>query len=206
MDVVRLAVMGVGSLRAAPPVLAAISTYFGERPLQICLYDADQERLELMERFLSTSCSAGDSNPIISATEDAQEALENAERIILMVGENCARKHFRPTTPVEKLAGLTREEVILRWFDEVFEPGDAFVLNLIRSVQDLCGQNERCFAMSWPAELNEEERMRLPHQVLRWAKSTEPVIYYLEEQSKSPIKTWLDNPALIQSKDFETTS
>src|SRR4051794_39669255 len=95
MSIMRLAILGGGSVRCSPAVLASLATYFGERPLEIRMFDADVERLDLFDR-LARLCFAMTKNPhTLISTTDAVEATEAADRVILQVGENCARKYLK---------------------------------------------------------------------------------------------------------------
>src|SRR5689334_604604 len=91
----NLAILGAGSVRCSVPVIASIATYFGERPLDIRLYDADEERLDLFDRFARTVFAFNKNPHRVRTGIDAKELLEDVDRVILQVGRNCARKEAK---------------------------------------------------------------------------------------------------------------
>src|SRR5947209_12666480 len=95
MSVTRLAILGAGSVRCTTPVIASLATYFGERPLEIRMFDADMERLDLFDRLARLCFMMTKNEHTLISTCDAAEAIENAERAVLQVGENCARRYLR---------------------------------------------------------------------------------------------------------------
>jgi malate/lactate dehydrogenase len=95
MESVKLAVMGAGSVRCTVPVLATLATYFGERPLEVALYDADEERLDLFDRFARTIFVANNNQHTVTASAEYEEVAEGADKMILQVGPNCAAKQLK---------------------------------------------------------------------------------------------------------------
>src|SRR5687767_3239764 len=93
MGDIRLAILGGGSVRCTPKVVAALATYFGERPLEIVMWDSDGERLDLFDRFARYLFLMTSTPHRLISTTDPYEALQGADAVIFQVGVNCARKH-----------------------------------------------------------------------------------------------------------------
>lgn len=83
MEQASVAVLGVGSLRFGPPVLAALATYFGERPLEVVLYDERPEILDAMHRLARSFFKIRDARHAIVSTTDLDEAIRLADRYIV---------------------------------------------------------------------------------------------------------------------------
>ena len=49
--------------------------------------------------------------------------------------------------------------------------------------------------IAWPPEPSPQERMSIPHQVLRYLNGEEFVYGLLKQHQTSPLKSWLENPA-----------
>jgi hypothetical protein len=76
-------------------VIASLANYFGERPLDVHLWDSDPERLDLFDRFARLCFRMNKSKHSLMASEETQETLVDASAIVLMVGENCASKYLK---------------------------------------------------------------------------------------------------------------
>ncbi len=188
---VKIAVLGAGSVRCMPPVISALATYFGERPLEIRLYDSDEERLDLMDRFARHCFHFNDATHEVLYRPDPKEALEGADRIILQVGRNCARKYLR--VPYAE-ASNQGDKLVIRTLDALLDdlPPEVDVLSLQRmSVKVPLAFYRR---LDWPGEPTDEDLRWLPHQILRWIKSEEQIYKFLEEQEEAPLKLWLNDP------------
>src|SRR5579872_2570625 len=95
MEPERIAVLGAGSVRSMPAISSSLAAYFGERPLSVSLFDGDEERLDLFDRFCRILFTFNRAGHTLSSTLDPVEAMDGAERIILCVGQNCAVRYFR---------------------------------------------------------------------------------------------------------------
>ncbi len=207
----RLAILGIGSLRAGPPVIASLATYFGERELEIRLFDADEERLDLFDRLARACFLVEDAKHELESFSNSEEALEGAEQAILMVTENCAKKFLvgrhgkLPSKVVTTSDGESqvfepmREEYIGLATTEILValPDGAPILSLMRGGEALLFESARPLELSveqWPEPIDEETRWRLPHQILRWIKGDDPLFKLLEANRNSPIKRWLNDP------------
>lgn len=193
-----------------PSVAATLAAYFGERPLEIRLYDADLERADLFAQFARTCFLLTKAGHEVDVFPEPAQALEGADRVILQVGTNCARKFLlsvgrrdllAPDDPAPA-AGLTREGYRPRSYDRraVQEavnllapmiPPDAQVLSLQRADIEL-EQGPTLTRAQWPGEISIDERISLPHQVLRWVHGEEYPHGLIQASEKSPVKAWLD--------------
>lgn len=212
--------MGAGSVRAAPPVLATLAGYFGERELDIALYDADEERVDLADRLARALFLATKATHRLSAGTDAAQALAGADHVVFCLGENCALKFLglrrmpahadlelpleldplapasvrrtRPSAPVGEVTDATREALIRRATDRLMVlPGQsASVLWLVRGVS--APADRRVRALEWPSELSSEERAAMPHRILRWIRGDEKLSDLLDPYRDSPLKDWLE--------------
>ena len=194
----RMAVLGAGSVRCSPAVIAALANYFGERPMEICLYDVDEERLELFSRFARVCFTVTRSQNLVFECADLDEALEDADLAIVQVGENCARKylgsrpHLLGGLPIENLdspqaVAAAAEHMVP---EPLIEQGR--VLSLIKppapSALLACDS-----IVDWPPEIKPDERYKVPHQVLRWVRGEEYVNEWLAAHERTPLRTWLDD-------------
>ncbi len=186
-----MAILGAGSLRCMPPVVSALSTYFGERPLEIRLYDADEERLDLMDRLARHSFQLTKATHDLLYRPNPAEAIDGADRIVLMVGRNCARKFMRV-----KFSGVSSQDdlMITSTLGTLLAnaPPEADILSLERKSVGVPVSFFR--RMDWPGEMSDEDLRWLPHQILRWIKAEETLYEFLDAQEASPFKAWLDDP------------
>lgn len=177
-------------MRCSPPVVASLATYFGERPLQIRMYDADEERLDLFDRLARLCFMTTKSTHNLVSTTDADEALEEAAFAIVQVGENCARK-FLNMPPGEAEAVQRATNALVSRI-----PEEARVLSLLP--QSLQLPRERYYRLDWPGQLTDEERRSVPLQTLRYLNSEEYVHQLLKDNERSPLKSWLNDPSTAE--------
>jgi hypothetical protein len=173
MDEVRLCVLGAGSLRCMPGVIGSLATYFGERALEIHLWDADEERLDLFDRFARLCFMVNKCSHRLLATDDPAEALDKAERVIVAVGGNCARKMPAPgvSQAVAELAGKI--------------PAEAKILSLVEDGQEWDH-------VGWPEPISDQERFALPHRLLRYLHEDEYLHDFFKAYASTPVKSWLN--------------
>lgn len=211
MALERIAVLGIGSVRCAPAILGALGTYFGERELEVRLFDADAERLDLFDRLGRLCLLVGEAPHRRTAHDDWREALETADAAILCIGENCARhmlgvrKIVEPAeddapSPMAQRARTRREVLVPRATGSredalaaACEPVFAALqgVRTLSLVRDAIAPFE---SWPWPAPPTEAERRALPHQVLRWVRGEDPVRQLLDAHADSPLRAWLDRP------------
>jgi len=118
MSAIHLAILGAGSIRCTVPVLAALATYFGERPMEITLYDADEERLDLFDRLGRVCFFSAKSTHLLKSTTDYKEALEGVDLVVVQIGENCARKYLKENRR-QGFAELGRASLIEQAVDDL---------------------------------------------------------------------------------------
>lgn len=207
-----LAVLGAGSVRCSPPVIAALASYFGERPLEIRLYDSDEERLDLFDRFARACFNLTKATHALSGHLDPKEALDNADRVVLQVGTNCARKYLRASGKLKSAmandfqepAGSLQKDGYLPLAHDTAMIQDAlqFLLPNITPDSDVLSLQEEAVQLpvgrrfrrtDWPPEPTLAERVAIPHQVLRWIKGEEYPHALIAESERSPLKAWLDD-------------
>jgi hypothetical protein len=190
MSAIRIAIMGAGSVRCTVPVLTSLAHYFGERPLQISLFDADAERLDLFDRFARVCFTTMRQAHSLRSTEDATEALEDAEFVVFQVDENCARKFLsrrrhEPDPTDEALERLTS-----------MVPEGAQVLSL--AGQRLPLPSDRYECLEWPPMPTAAEEAGVPHSILRLLNQEDYPYELLRRYEQSPLKEWLNSPSRSQ--------
>ena len=192
MEPIPLAIVGAGSVRCAPGLIGSLASYYGERPLEVRLYDADEERLDLFDRLARLVFEDTSVEHSLRSTSDAAEALEGVRLVVLAIDENCARKYLRQAgqeVPVDNAEArrMAVESLVRRL------PEDALVLSLLPS--EIPVAQDMYYRIDWPPPLNEEERRGVPFQILRWLHREEPFFDLLDANDRSPFKQWLDDPS-----------
>jgi hypothetical protein len=191
--VVKLAVIGAGSVRCSVPVIASLASYFGERRLDIRLYDADEERLDLFDRFARVAFTTTDATHLVAATSDPQEALSEAERVILQLDANCAWKQLGRPGGHPPSGQPQIRDTIAESSGEILRDLEigASVVSLLH--EDVPIPLTSYYRLDWPGDISDNDRAALPHQVLRWIKGDEYVFELLKTYERSPLKAWLDD-------------
>jgi hypothetical protein len=195
---IRLAIIGAGSVRCTPAVIGALATYFGERPLHIRMFDADVERLDLFDRLARLCFVTTHSTHTLLSSTDLADTIHDADRVVLQVGENCARKYLRESHRMG-IANLSAAAMIEQAVEEIsgLIPAEADVLSL--QFEDIEIPRERHFRVDWELpEPSEAQRLAVPFQALRWIHEEEYVHEFLREHERSPLKAWLDDVTSAQ--------
>lgn len=210
MSATKLVILGAGSVRCSPPVIASLATYFGERPLEIVLYDADEERVDLFDRLARLCFRMTEATHEISYCLDPAEALSGADRVVLQVGTNCARKYLKAAgllvlaEPEIEAAGSVQKDgfeiapsddrLIQLAIDQYLKlaPEEVQVLSLQR-LGIVLPEEERFRSVEWPPELGLADRVSVPHQALRYIKGEDYPHTLLQQNERSPLKAWLDD-------------
>ncbi|HVL40312.1 MAG TPA: hypothetical protein VM328_13060 [Fimbriimonadaceae bacterium] len=182
----KLAIIGAGSLRCSPAVLASLATYFGERPLEIRLYDADEERLDLFDRFARLLFQMTKATHRLLYRTDYGEALDHADQVVLQVDDNCARKLLKAEGVAA--AGCPVDTALERIRPFLEEGAEVLSLQLPGEHPDWPGATR----LDWLPEIEHASRVALPHQILRWIKGEEYPHSLLREHERSPLRDWLD--------------
>ena len=205
-------ILGDGNLVCGPAVLASLATYFGERPLEVRLYDADEERLDLMDRLARLLFAVGEAHHHTIATSFFEEALDEADDVILCVDANCACKFVRASNePSHVPSGspvaveqayeevevnsvakepINLQEAVLTCLKVLGDglPVEAGVVSLVGPATGVWSDADTI--SDWPKE--PENAAGLPFQILRWIRGDDRVQPLIEEFQKSPIRSWLD--------------
>lgn len=187
MDRVTLAIIGAGNVQCTSPVLATLASYFGERPLDVVLYDADEERLDLFDRLARTFFAFTKSGNTQTSTRDADEALAEAQLVIVQLDLHSAAKALG-------LKRTTAKNIFERALTKLLAnvSPSAEVLSLMEEEVVLPVPSFR--RLSWPKHLKEGETVAVPHQALRWIHGEEYPFEFFAEHEDSPLKLWLDDP------------
>lgn len=178
MEQASVAVLGVGDLRHGPPVLAALATYFGERPLEVVLYDPSPEILDAMHRLARAFFKVSDARHAIVSTTDLDEAIGLADRYVVC---DAARPE-----PLPDLSELTMEASIPA-------PSSASALERDRTGGEILALPHG----EWPPELTAAERAAMPLQILRWIRLEDWPWEPLLNQQAAPVKAFLDGRPLV---------
>lgn len=181
----RLVLLGAGSMRCGPPVVGALAGYFGERELEVRLYDPDSERLELIGRLATASFLMEAAPHRVAHFTDFAEALEGADLVILAIGESAARRILGEGSPEGRDQAIGEAtERLARSF-----PDGVPVLDLTRDT-NLSAEFSRL--EGWPPTLSATESRSLAFQILRWIHGEEPAHMLTQQEEQSPVRAWLD--------------
>lgn len=184
MQAVPIVVLGAGNLACSVPVVASLATYFGERPLDLRLWDADPERLDLIDRLARVCFAVARSTHELKALEDPVEACDDATGAIVTLDAHGAARYRR-------IAGPGAGEGVADALRHVAEalPAGAAVLDLVEAAEHLLAERPP----NWPIPLHPMALRVFPHQVLRWIRGDEYVTELLATHEGGPIKGWLDS-------------
>ncbi|MFQ3586579.1 MAG: hypothetical protein SNJ74_02015 [Fimbriimonadaceae bacterium] len=192
VEPIQITVLGAGSVRCATPVVATLATYFGEKPIEVALYDPDEERLDLFARLAKVCCTVADNRYPIRITTEAEEALEGAHIAILGLDDNGARVYQRAAGRIGKKDPID-SDLFAETVAEIlaFLRPDGELLSLLRPSVRI--PRPTYYRLDWPPEPSPEERAGLPHQVLRWIRGDEYPHELMRRHERSPLKAWLDD-------------
>lgn len=125
-------VVGAGNIRCAPAVLGALAGWWPEGEASVSLFDANEERLDLIDRLARRVFDDFHKDMGVRASSDLAEALEGGTAVLLCLNEDGSRRMVggsvdeledvsnsdavgfrrgdgnRPT-PVEQLSPMTRQ-------------------------------------------------------------------------------------------------
>ena len=87
-----VSIVGAGSLRCAPVVFASLAALRLEHPLEVRLYDANEERLDLMDRLARHMFGQTMSRHDVLYRPALEEAMELSEAVVVCLTEDCARR------------------------------------------------------------------------------------------------------------------
>lgn len=183
-----LAIIGVGNVRFTPRVLATLAGFYGERPMRVVLYDPDSERLDLFCRLARCFFRFAKSSHDLAFTEDSDEALADAERVIVQLEENGARKLLSQAKGKRSVSLVKALERALANLSPTAE-----TLSLLESSVRLPIGRYR--TLSWIGQLTEAERVAVPHQALRWIHGEEYPHELMAECESNGLRHWLEDPS-----------
>lgn len=143
MRALGVGVFGVGDLRIGPPVLAALATYFGERPLEIVLHDPNEELVRVMHGVAKAFFRLrGPLHDVVSTT-DVREAtalsavrLASAARAPDIPGATLL-PHADWPPPLTDAERAAMPLQLLRWHRLEDWPWEPLLRNEISPVRDL---------------------------------------------------------------------
>jgi len=94
-------------------VLASLAWIDPEQGCEVRLFDANEERLDLFDRFARLCFEkSGNEHAVLSSSEPA-EALDQADDVIFCMGEDCARRFLREEPSDEE--ETNEKEDALEW-------------------------------------------------------------------------------------------
>ncbi len=188
MAPMTLAVLGVGNVRYTPRVLATLAGFFGERHMKVVLCDPDEERLDLFNRLARSFFTFAKSTHELEATTDPDEALAEAELVIVQLEQNGARKLLGTPKGAREPKLVKALQVALSNLSPTAE-----TLCLLDPSVALPVRRYRRF--EWGGPITEAERVAVPHQALRWIHGEEYPYEIMAEGEESPLKAWLEDPS-----------
>ncbi|MBL8088288.1 MAG: hypothetical protein JNM85_09515 [Chthonomonas sp.] len=209
---IKITLLGAGNPCVSPQVLAALATYFGERPLDVCLYDPDPERLDLHARLARFLAEHGTTRYPIMDTVDLESALMDTSLLLGALDDNGAqriaspRPHSKPLKkrlpnewsfeeqPLEdELPKLPEEEARTRAAEAVHLAGGPEMLVMVGTN---LGPGPHVLShlpeLGWPSQPILEDVGALPHLILRWVRGDDSIANLLVENEQSPLKGWID--------------
>lgn len=89
-----ICLLGAGNIRCCPEVLAVLAEMRSDNPFCIQLFDANPERLDLMDRLARVMVAEQKEFITIRATDNLPEAIEGATDFVLMFNEDGSRRMF----------------------------------------------------------------------------------------------------------------
>ncbi len=217
----KLALIGAGSMRAAPPAIASISLApLGES--ELALWDPNEERLDLIDRFARTAFDATGAPITVRTTESADEAAEDADCALCClgydgalrwlgefeefdegedeVGTNLIRGDFVKVTPRDQLSphlrSITRPIRYAMPRDEALRAALELFRDATKEVRDRLSLVRgptvaEVESLAWPGEPGLEARSAAPHRILRFVTGDDYRVQWLRQFDHSPLEEWL---------------
>lgn len=182
----RISVLGIGNPRVGPAIVGALSTFFGEKPIDVLLYDPDIERLELFARFAQVAFSFNRAPHDLTICEDAEDALKDSAKVIVAIDDASARAILRQRGVVDVSTAISEAVESLL----AIGPSSVDILDLTGTSRSGPGR----YRLPLPAEPTSEELRALPHQILRWIRGEEYLHEFFAQHERSPIRDWLERP------------
>lgn len=156
--------------------------------MQVVLYDPDLERLDLFHRLARSFFAFNKSTHGLWATENPDDALAEAELVIVQIEDNAVKKMLKGEKSTPKTAMTKALAKALANISPTAE-----TLSLLDATIKLPVRKYR--TMEWVPPLTEAERVAVPHQSLRWIHGEEYPFEIMAECETGALKEWLLNPA-----------
>lgn len=153
------------------------------------MYDPIAERLELFESLAQHCLVNGVLSNVVEAVYEPEEALAEADFVIIQLDLDSAAKFTSMDPSSEFLVSEALEKMLA-----TLHP-DSDVLSLLGDSVEL--PLDRYQVLNWPPEPDEEYRRAMPHQVLRWVRREDSIGPYLDLYERSPLKQWLEDPSSL---------
>lgn len=190
MDSTVLTILGIGDPRCGMPAIGSLANYFGERPLEVRLYDCDAELLEMYDRLARIAFKYAKSPHRLVSTEDPVEALEQADRVVYQMGERSTVKFAKQFGKAHDLPASAAQFACDELLGKV--PAGAKVLSLASG--DLTYPMGVFRLSGWPAAIADEWVPLVLHEVHRFILDEEPTFKLLQANERTPLIAWLDDP------------
>lgn len=191
----HVALIGAGHLAVSVPVLASLSSYFGERPMTLTLFDPDSEKVDLAFRLAQTVFTCAKAEHALAVTDSLDELAGDFTRVVYCANARSARIVNR-WAGVEATCtdGASIEQAVAylhaHLMSTASKEGTPLVLSLLPSEVLLPGLKHS--RIDWPKAWIDDRDGRLAHQVLRWVRGDEPVFDLIQAYKRSPFLRWLD--------------
>lgn len=163
-------------MQLALGVLGGLATYFGERPLDIRLFDPDPDFLNLSLRIGQSLLLIAQSTNRMAAYPELEIAMEATQRVIFMQKDAGSADRELPC----KDQGRDLNEIL----------GDIPVLCLVQPPVDSLTHIE--ILLDWPKPIDDHSRIQFAFQILRWANGEEYPLEFLKGEDARPLHQWLD--------------
>lgn len=184
--------IGAGTMPIAPPVLGGLAQYFGERPLDIRLYDPSPDFLDISSRIASSLFLMSKSTHAITAYESLETALEYADLALFMVPDFRAAS-FSRQLECESATGAS----VLKCLTPQLANIPVLNLTAVETPDELNVHS----LLDWPIPCGDHGDIKFAFQVLRWANEEEYPYQFLEPQDSTPLHRWLDSLHFLKSQD-----
>ncbi|MBS1721606.1 MAG: hypothetical protein JSS66_01225 [Armatimonadetes bacterium] len=95
-----VAVAGAGNMRCAAPVMGSMAVWAPDDLVEIRLFDANEERLDLVDRLLREALDVAGTEHVVKSSPSVEETMDGATEIIVTYHEDCVRRMHGRVPPV----------------------------------------------------------------------------------------------------------
>ena len=186
MNSTNIVLLGAGNVRCSPPALSSLAQCSLGENVDLKLWDADEERLDLFDRLARHLFDAKDSQVRILASSDLAEMLEGAHIVIIQLGSSCARKYLQSVD-------LAPDDAVAQALSRIAPsvPDEAHVASLLPPHRHVPFAHAK--KLHWPRELDEKHRAEVLFQVLRVLNGEDSVYPLLKANEESPLVSWIQS-------------